>query len=79
MRRRDIGCRALMTRQPSPEGFDLLGYAYEQQNKLDQAEEAYGRAVELNPGSQYSKAKLGIVFGKRGKHPDCIAILEGTS
>jgi len=66
----------LMTRQPSPEGFDLLGYSYEQQNKLDQAEEAYGQAVKLNPGSHYSKAKLGIVYGKRGKYTDCIAILE---
>lgn len=72
----EASLRALMTRQPSPEGFDLLGYAYEQQNKLDQAEEAYGQAVKLTPGSQYSKAKLGIVYCKRGKHADCIAILE---
>ena len=72
----EASLRTLTTRQPSPEGFDLLGYTYEQQNKLDQAEDAYGQAVNLNPGSHYSKAKLGIIYGKRGKYTDCIAILE---
>ena len=68
--------RALMSRQPSPDGFDLLGTIYEQQSKLNQAEEAYGQAVKLNPANQYSKTRLGIVYGKNGKYADCVGVLE---
>ena len=66
----------MLTRPPSADGFDLLGYSYEQQDNLDQAETAYGQALKLNSGSESSKAKLGIVYGKRGKYTECIAILE---
>ena len=72
----EASVRALMSRQPSPDGFELLGTLYEQQSKLDQAEEAYGQAVSLDPGRHYSKARLGIVYGKKGKYDDCIVVLE---
>ena len=72
----EASVRALMSRQPSPDGFDLLGTIYEQQSKLNQAEEAYGQAVKLNPANQYSKTRLGIVYGKNGKYTDCVGVLE---
>src|SRR5437867_7976841 len=56
----EASVRALMTRQPFPDGFDFLGYLYEQQSKLDQAEEAYGQAVKLNSARHSSKVRLGI-------------------
>ena len=67
---------ALIRRQPSPAGFDLLGYIYEQQSKLDQAEQAYSQAVKLNPSGQPVRLRLGIVYGKKGKYADCIVALE---
>ena len=72
----EASVRALMTRQPSPDGFDLLGYIYEQQSKLDQAEEAYGQALKLNATWRSSKVRLGIVYAKKGKYADCIVVLE---
>ena len=68
--------RAFIARQPSADGFDLLGYICEQQNKLDQAEAAYGEPVKLNPASPFSKIRLGIVYGKKGKYAECVAALE---
>src|SRR5262249_31030091 len=75
----EASVRALMTRQPFPDGFDFLGYLYEQQSKLDQAEEAYGQAVKLNSARHSSKVRLGIVYGKKGKYADCIVVLENLS
>jgi len=72
----EASVRALITRQPSADGFDLLGYICEQQNKLDQAEATYGEAVKFNPASHFSKTRLGIVYGKKGKYADCVAALE---
>jgi tetratricopeptide (TPR) repeat protein len=72
----EASVRALLARQPSPDGFDLLGYICEQQSKLDQAEEAYGQAVKLDPPRYYSKARLGIVYGKKGKSAECIVVLQ---
>ena len=68
--------RASITRQPSADGFDLLGYIYEQQGDLDRAETAYNQALKLNAGRNSSKSRLGILYGKRGKHAECVAILE---
>jgi tetratricopeptide (TPR) repeat protein len=72
----EASLRALLTRQPSADGFDLLGYVYEQRRDLDRAETAYSQALKLNAGRLSSKTRLGIVYGKRGKHAECIAILE---
>jgi tetratricopeptide (TPR) repeat protein len=67
---------ALVARQPSADGFDLLGNIYEQQNKLDRAEDAYGQALKLNSARHPSKVRLGIVYAKRAKYAECITILE---
>src|SRR5258706_13648616 len=64
----EASVHGLITRQPSADAFDLLGYIYEQQSKLDQAESAYNQALKLNPGRLSSKARLGILHGKRGKY-----------
>jgi tetratricopeptide (TPR) repeat protein len=74
----EASVRELISRQPSPEGFDLLGYIYEQQRMLDRAEDAYGQALKLDAGRHSSKVRLGIVYGKEGKYADCVAILEGV-
>ena len=74
----EASVRELIARQPSPEGFDLLGYIYEQQRMLDRAEDAYGQALKLDAGRHFSKVRLGIVYGKEGKYADCVAILEGV-
>ena len=72
----EASVRVLIARQPSADGFDLLGYICEQQNKLDQAEAAYGEAVKLNSASHFPKIRLGIVYGKEGKCAECVAALE---
>jgi len=72
----EASLRALITRQPSAAAFDLLGYSNEQQNKLEAAENAYRKALKLNAGRNASKARLGIVYAKQGKHGECISILE---
>lgn len=66
----------VIARRPSADGFDLLGYIYERQGKLDQAAVAYGRVVKLDPARHYSKTRLGIVHGKKAKYAECIAVLE---
>jgi tetratricopeptide (TPR) repeat protein len=68
--------RKLINRQPSADAFHMLGYVCEQRGKLDEAEGAYTRALELNPGRPSSKVKLGIVHGKKKRYPECIATLE---
>jgi tetratricopeptide (TPR) repeat protein len=74
----EASLRAQITRQPSPDGFDLLGYVFEQQSKLDQAEQAYRQALKLDAERHSSKVRLGIVYGKEGKYIECIAVLEGV-
>lgn len=74
----EASVRALLARQPSPDGFELLGYIYEQLNSLDRAEGAYGEALKLDAGRQSSKVRLGIVYGKEGKYTQSIAVLEGV-
>jgi tetratricopeptide (TPR) repeat protein len=74
----EASVRALIARQPSPDGFDLLGYIDEQQGKLDRAQEAYGQALKLDAERHSSKVRLGIVYGKEGKYADCVAVLEGV-
>jgi len=72
----ETSARRLISRQPSADAFHLLGYIYEQQSDLDRAESAYAQALKLNPGRPSSTARLGIVYGKRGKYAECAAILE---
>jgi tetratricopeptide (TPR) repeat protein len=74
----EASVRELITRQPSPDGFELLGYIDEQQGKLDQAEQAYGEALKLDAGRHTSRVRLGIVYGKERKYPESVAALEGV-
>src|SRR5215831_11324129 len=74
----EASLRGLVSRQPSPDGFDLLGYICEQQSKLVQAEEAYSQALKLDVERHFSKVRLGIVYGKEGRHAECVAVLEGV-
>jgi tetratricopeptide (TPR) repeat protein len=73
----EASLRALVARQPAADGFHLLGFIYEQRNSLDQAETAYKQALKLEAGRDSSKGRLGIVYGKKGKYVECIAVLEG--
>jgi tetratricopeptide (TPR) repeat protein len=67
---------ALLSRQPSAEGYELLGNIYEQQGKLDPAEYAYGHALKLSATRFSSNVRLGIIYGKRGKYTECVSTLE---
>jgi tetratricopeptide (TPR) repeat protein len=72
----EASLRRLITRQPSADAFHMLGYLAERQGRLDQAETAYSQALKLSARRPSSLARLGIVYGKRGKHAECIATLE---
>jgi len=72
----EASLRRLIARKASADAFHMLGYVSEQQGRLDQAETAYNQALKLSAGRPFSIARLGIVYGKRGKHAECIATLE---
>src|SRR4051794_16845072 len=72
----EASVHALISRQPTPDAFDLLGYIYEQRSSFDQAEEAYRQAIKLEPTRTSSKVRLGIVYGKEGRYAECIGVLE---
>lgn len=74
----EVSLRGLVTRHPSPEGFELLGYIDEQQSKLEQAAEAYHQALKLDAARHSSKVRLGIVYGKERRYAESAAILEGV-
>jgi len=50
--------------------YFLYGSAWERQNNVPKAEEAFRRALELNPGSANSLNYLGYMFADRGIHLD---------
>ena len=68
--------RSLLTDQPSPDGYRLLGFICENQGKLDQAEQAYRESLTLSPGLEFSRIRLGIVYCKGKKHTPCIQSLQ---
>ena len=71
----EASVNALIARQPSADAFDLLGNIFEQQNKLDRAEDAYRQALRLDAAKHSSRVRLGIVYGKRAKYAQCVDIL----
>ena len=68
--------RSLLTDQPSPDGYRLLGFVCENQGKLDQAERAYRESLTLSPGLEFSRIRLGIVYCKGKKYTPCIQSLQ---
>jgi tetratricopeptide (TPR) repeat protein len=68
--------RSLLTDQPSPDGYRLLGFVCENQGKLDRAEQAYRESLTLSPGLEFSRIRLGIVYCKGKKYTQCIQSLQ---
>lgn len=72
----EASVRSLLSDQPSPDGYRLLGFICENQGKLEQAERAYRESLTLNPGLEFSRIRLGIVYCKGGKHTQCVDSLR---
>ncbi|MDE2664973.1 MAG: tetratricopeptide repeat protein [Acidobacteriota bacterium] len=72
----EASVRSLLSDHPSPDGYRLLGFICENQGKLDQAEQAYRESLKLNPGLEFSRIRLGIVFCKDKKYTQCVDWLQ---
>ena len=72
----EASVRSLLSDQPSPDGYRLLGFICENQGKLDQAEEAYRESLTLSPGLEFSRIRLGIVYCKGKKYTQCVDSLQ---
>ncbi len=68
--------RSLLSDQPSPDGYRLLGFICENQGKLDQAEQAYRESLTLSPRLEFSRIRLGIVYCKGKKYTQCVDSLQ---
>lgn len=72
----EASVRSLLSDQPSADGYRLLGFICENQGKLDQAEQAYRESLTLSPGLEFSRIRLGIVYCKGKKYPQCVDALQ---
>ncbi|MDE2964977.1 MAG: tetratricopeptide repeat protein, partial [Acidobacteriota bacterium] len=72
----EASVRSLLSDKPSPDGYRLLGFICENQGKLDQAEQAYRESLTLNPGLDFSRIRLGIVYCKGKKYTQCVDLLQ---
>ena len=72
----EASVRSLLSDQPSPDGYRLLGFICENQGKLDQAEQAYRESLKLSPGLEFSRIRLGIVYCKGEKYTQCVDSLQ---
>ncbi|MYC80550.1 MAG: tetratricopeptide repeat protein [Acidobacteria bacterium] len=72
----EASVRSLLSDKPSPDGYRLLGFICENQGKLGQAEQAYRESLTLNPGLEFSRIRLGIVFCKGRKYTQCVDSLQ---
>ena len=72
----EASVRSLLTDQPSPDGYRLLGFICENQGKLDQAKLAYRESLTLSPGLEFSRIRLGIVFCKGKEYTQCLDSLR---
>jgi tetratricopeptide (TPR) repeat protein len=66
----------LTNRTPSPTLLDLLGDAYTQTKQLDKAEQAYRKAVELDPSELTHLRGLGQTLMAEEKYPDALAVYQ---
>jgi tetratricopeptide (TPR) repeat protein len=71
--------KVLVAEQATAAGYDLLAFISEMLGKLDQAELAYSKALSIDERFPSSRVRLAIVYGKEGKHSECIRMLESGS
>jgi Flp pilus assembly protein TadD len=53
-----------------------LGVVYLQQNRLDEAADAFTSALKINSRFPYARLNLGITLNRQGKHAEAAALLE---
>jgi cytochrome c-type biogenesis protein CcmH/NrfG len=54
-----------------------LGYSYMLQNKADEAEAAFRKAIEVNPSKDDAYIGLATLLGAKGKGQEAFDLLEG--
>src|SRR3984893_3572407 len=64
------------SRAPSAARLDLLGDAYTQTKDLSKAEQAYRKAVELDPSEMSHQRGLGQTLMAEEKFPDALAVYQ---
>lgn len=70
----EAACRALVALRPAdPVGWNLLGIALRQLQRLDEAEAAMRRAVNTSPGNPEFRANLANLLSARGRFDDSLA------
>ncbi len=67
---------SLTSRAPSPTLLDLLGDAYTQTKDLGKAEQAYRRAVDLDPSELNHLRGLGQTLIAEEKYPDALVVYQ---
>ena len=61
--------RAVKRDPRSADAYNMLGYAYRWQNKMNESFAAYGKALELDPGHKSAHEYIGVAYLK-AKQPD---------
>ena len=67
------------TPTPSPALFDLLGEAYTQTKELAKAEQAYGKAMELDPTELSHQRGLAQTLLAEEKYPEALKVYQKLS
>ena len=62
--------------RPAPDGYGLLGYARERQNKFAAAENAYRESMRLDAEFLFARVRLGIVLTKQKRNRESIRVLR---
>ena len=60
----------------SPDVWNELGNIYAKSNALDEAVEAYQKAIALNPEFGWSYSNLALVFAIQGQRKEAVSLLE---
>jgi tetratricopeptide (TPR) repeat protein len=68
--------RAISNKRHFPEAYNNLGAVYLEQNRLEEAEQAFQMAMEQN--HMEAKYNLSIVYLRQKRFPDAIRLLEST-
>ena len=67
---------ASLKNRPAADGYGLLGYARERQNKFAAAENAYRESMRLDADFLFARVRLGIVLTKQKRNRESIEILR---